>query len=145
MTATGVVVLVVGILAFNTLLWIGIARWLRGRLAARREAMRDKLGPHPVIDVETATYRGATQRFGRVKGLGLIGLTERHLVFVAAVGKKVIELDRTEVVGVREDKWFLRSYTGGQRHLILRLRDGTEVGFFVRDLARWRTALGFGP
>jgi hypothetical protein len=140
----GVVLLVLGILAFNAAIFAVVMVWVRKRMALRRAEVREKLGPHPVIDVENATYRGATARFGKVKGLGVIGLTERKLVFARAVGK-LLEIDRAEIVGVRLDKWFLRSWTGGIQHTILKLRDGTEVGFFVRDPARWTAALGFGP
>jgi hypothetical protein len=143
MSALGVVLLVVGIVALNAACWAVIIVWMRKRMTLRRAQLREKLGPNPVIDAETATYRGATARFGKVKGLGVIGLTERRLVFARAVGQP-LEIDRSEIVGVREDKWFLRSYTSGIRHLILQLRDGTEVGFFVRELGRWTEALGFG-
>ena len=88
---------------------------------------------------ESAVYRGASSRFSKVKGNGVITLTDRRLIFRKLFGSE-IEVARGEIVALREDKWFLRSYCG-RMHLILELVDGTEIGFIVRNQAGWMATL----
>lgn len=68
--------------------------------------------------------------------MGVAGLTPTQLIFRPVLGKK-IEVPLDQVTGLREDKWFLRSYTGGRMHLILTLKSGAEIGFFFADHPTW--------
>ena len=141
MGSTGWVWLIVAILALNALLWWAALAWMRGRLRRTDAELRGLVQDDERFVVEPAVgnYRGATARFGKVKGTGVVALTDRRILCAKAVGKW-IEVPLAEVVGVREDEWFLRSYNGTP-HLIVKLRDGVEVGFQVRDRARWLEAL----
>ena len=136
MTPIQIVLLVAGILGFQVLVWIPILVWMKKKsarliaeltqdLASRSE--RTTHGP------ATTLYRGASADFPRVKGNGVIALTERRLVFRPLVGA-AIELPIDQIVEVREDTWFLRSAKGGLKHVIVKTKSGTEVGWmFSRD------------
>jgi hypothetical protein len=141
MGTTGVVLLVVAIFTVNAIVWVVVARWLRGRMRAAESTLRAKLrdGEKLLVEPGMGTYRGATARFGKVKGTGVVALTDQRVLCVKAVGEPV-EVALGEVVAVREDKWFMRSANTLQ-HVILGLRDGTEVAFQVKDHTRWMETL----
>ena len=143
MTAVEKVLLVLGILSLQALVWIPLILWLRRKSARLLTELREELaaaderathGPESVI------YRGATDRYPKVKGNGIIALTHRRLIFRPLIGKR-LELSLDQLTGVREGKWFLNSYAGGRMHLILRMNDGAEVGFMVKDHPAWMAAL----
>jgi hypothetical protein len=103
----------------------------------KREGETIELGP------ESGLYRGSNApSLPRVKGNAVIALTERRLCIRPLVGR-AINIDRAQVVGVREDMWFLGAMTNMLPHLILRLRTGGEVGVIVLGEAhtRWLAAL----
>lgn len=137
-----VVLLVLGILALQVAIWIPLLMVLRRktqRLQADLQAEfaasgeRVRLGPTPAL------YRGATARSG-YKGNGVAALTDRRLVIRKLVGAG-IEIPAADIVGVREDKWFLRAYTGSKQHVIVKTKGDAEVGLIVGDHAAWMTAL----
>jgi hypothetical protein len=141
MSPLAIVLMVVGILvgvaAVNLAVWLPILRKLR-RLP---ELMREELaGEKIAVGPERAVYRGATSTYGRVKGLGVAALTERRLAFRKAIGKPV-DVPVDQIVGVREDRVFLRSVTAGRRHVIVKLSDGTEVGYYFASPEQWLGAL----
>lgn len=141
MGATGVVVLVVSVVAANTLLWVGVISWLRGRLRRTAAELRALVKGEErfLVEPTVGNYRGASARLGKVKGTGMVALTDRRVLCAKAVGA-LIDVPLTDVVGVREDNWFLRSYNG-RPHVILKLRDGVEVGIQVGEHARWMELL----
>ena len=141
MGATGVVVLVVAIVAANAVIWVAVLAWLRGRLRRTDAELRALVKGEErfLVEPSVGNYRGASARFGKVKGTGVAALTDRRVLCAKAVGA-LIDVPLTDVVGVREDNWFLRSYNG-RPHVILKLRDGVEVGFQVGDHARWMEIL----
>ncbi len=141
MSATGVVILVLSILALNAVIWLALLSWLRGRLRRSDAELRALVQGDErfVVEPTVGNYRGATDRFGKVKGTGMVALTDRRVLCAKAVGS-LVDVPLADVVGVREDKWFLRSYNR-LPHVILKLRDGVEVGFQVRDHARWMELL----
>jgi hypothetical protein len=144
MTTWGVVALVVGILTVNGVLWFFILRWLRGRLRRIDAELRARIAASPgerfLLEPAMGSFRGATARFGRVKGTSLLALTDRRLLFVKASGGEG-ELSLAELRAVREETWFLGSAVGGRKHLVVTLADGCEVGFLVADHPRWLAAL----
>ncbi len=144
MSAWGVVGLVAGILVVNGVLWFVILRWLRGRLRRIEAELRARVAASPgerfLLEPGYGSFRGATARFGRLKGTALLALTDRRLLFVKASGGEG-ELALAELRGVREERWFLGAAVGGRRHLVVTLADGCEVGFLAADHARWLAAL----
>jgi hypothetical protein len=143
MSPAEIVLMVIGILVFNVLIfaviWIPISRRLKSMPVEMRAAL-DATGEKIERGPERTTYRGASADYTKVKGLGVVALTARNLVYRPILGKQIaIPLD--QLVSLRQDKWFLRSYTGGRLHTILKLRSGTEVGFFFTDSSAWLAAL----
>lgn len=142
MSAVEIVLLVLGILSLQAFILIPVVFWLRRKSARLIRELREDLaanGEPATRGPETALYRGATDRYPMVKGNGIIALTDRRLIFQLLLGSR-IELSLDQLTGVREDKWFLRAYTG-RTHLILRMKDGAEVGFMVADHPAWMAAL----
>ena len=119
--------------------------WLRGRYGRIRAELDLEIrqsGEGILVFPEAGSFRGARSRYGRLKCDGVIAATDRRIVFRKLIGAG-LEVLLADVVGLREDKWFLQSYRSGRRHLILQTRDGNEIGFLVRDNERWKRALGF--
>ncbi len=142
--AVWVPLLVAGIVALQVAIWVPIFVWLRRRsrrVTAAFEAELAATGERVIRGPESASYRGASAAgFSHVKGNCKITATDRRIVFRMLVGEGgEIALDR--IVDVREDKVFLASRVGGQVHLVLTLREGGEVGFFVGDVKAWTTLL----
>jgi hypothetical protein len=143
MTTQQVVLLIAAILIVEALIWIPVLFWLRRRSTQLAESMRQEAllsGERFVIEPESALYRGGTGGFSFVKGNGVIALTDKRVLFRKAVGGP-IEAPLSEIADVSENKWFLRSYMNGRTHVILHLRDGRQIGFFVGDHEKWMDAL----
>jgi hypothetical protein len=109
----------------------------------RADALRDDVelrGEEWVIPLESASFRGAVHTYGRVKGNGVAGLTDRRVVFEPLIGKG-FSVPLFRVTGVRLSRWYLGAARASGKHLVLKLDDDNEVGFLVRDDERWLTAL----
>jgi hypothetical protein len=142
-TTGEIVLLVVGILLAQVLLWIPILYWLKRRLLRVAAALIEEVaaaGERVVRGPDPGLYRGGSGGRSRVKGNGVAVLTDRRLVFRKAIGAAV-DVPVADIVAVREAKWFLRSYVG-KMHVVLTLRDGAEVGFILHEHAAWMDLLG---
>lgn len=141
MSVLVVLLVVVGGLALAAAIVIAVMIQV-GRKLRRIEAdVRAGLAPGERFLLEPAVgnYRGASGRFGIVKGVALLAVTDRRVICRKAIGAP-IELPLAEVAAVREERWFLRS-SNGMLHLVLTLRDGVEVGLQTRDHGRWLAGL----
>jgi hypothetical protein len=142
MTSTQIILMVtaivVGVAAINATVWILIFRAMRRRADRMREELSAS-GEKIILGPERATYRGSTNG-SRVRGLGTAALTDRRLVFRGAFGTP-IEIPRSSIASVRDEKVFLGGISAGKSHVVLRLHDGSDVGFYFRDPSAWRTAL----
>ena len=140
-TAMFVVLLVVGILALQVVIWIPVIMWLRRRGRAVAAALATEIEGETVIRApENGSYRGATiPGYSVVKNNGLIALTPRRLIFRTLTGK-TIEVPVESITGVREAKAFKGSVVGGRTHLIVQTAEG-EIGFYVPDTASWIASL----
>jgi hypothetical protein len=139
MSPLQIVALVVALVAAQAFALVAIVRWLRRRSAERTADLVRELeasGERTLRGPEPAVYRGGSGGFSRVKGNGVLALTDRRLLFAKLVGAR-IELPTHDIVEVREEKWFLRSAVGGQVHVVVKTRSGDEVGFFVLDRDAW--------
>ena len=138
MTPVQIVLLVAGILVVVALaqaaVWIPITRKLN-RMTEELRRELEASGQTPTRGPERSTYRGSTTGT-KVKGLGAAALTKTRLMFRPFMGRPV-EVMLDQVVSVREDKWFLGSYSSGRMHLILKTKSGEEIGFMFRDHAGW--------
>ena len=132
-----------GVMAITVVVAVVAMRRFGTQAEQRADSLRDDValrGEEWVIPLESASYRGATHTYGRVKGNGVAGLTDRRVVFEPVIGKG-FAIPLTRVIGVRVTRWFLGAARASGKHLVLTLDDGNEVGFMVRDDERWLTAL----
>ncbi len=93
-----------------------------------------------LIAPERGSFRGATNELGRVKTDGTIALTEKYIHFLKALGGN-FKIDLLTVDTITTDSKFLGAWRGGMIHLIVNLQDGSRIGFFVKDIERWKIAL----
>ncbi|WP_210085414.1 hypothetical protein [Mycobacterium sp. OAE908] len=136
-----VVLLVVGILAVQVLIWIPIIVWFRRRSRRVAAELAVELESEQVVrPPEKGNYRGATAPgYPMVKNNGLIALTRRRLAFRTLTGK-AIDIPVDAITGVRQASVFNGSVVGGRTHLIVQTAAG-EIGFYVSDNAGWTAAL----
>lgn len=143
MGAMDVVLLVLGILAVVAsvlmLALIPISRRLK-TIAGEMERELAASGERVIVAPEQAVYRGATSGYGRVKGNGIVALTDQRVVFRKVIGDPV-EIHVDQIAGVRTEKWFLRAYGSGQPVVVLTTRSGVEVGFIFADPVAWTARL----
>ena len=135
------ILLAVGLI--QAAVWIPLLRRWRTRSASFVDDLRaeaDGSGERFVVGPEAAVYRGGSRPFSGVKGNGTMILTDRRLVFRKLTGG-MIEVPRSSIAGVRQEKWFRGSRVGGMTHLVVETADPAEIGFFVTDLATWQQAL----
>jgi hypothetical protein len=136
-----VALLVAGIAALQALIWIPIIlRWRRKSRAAAAQLASAIESETVVRPPEKGIYRGATAPgYPGVNNNGTIALTDRRLMFLTITGK-IIEIPRTEIIGVRESKAFKGAVRGGRSHLIVQIPSG-EIGFYVSANVDWINAL----
>lgn len=142
MTSLSITLLVLGILAVQVLIWIPILAWLRRmntRALAALGAELDATGERRVLGPVAINYRGSTEH-PAIKGNAVAALTDRRLVIRKLVGAD-LEIPVDDIVGVRDDKWFVRAYAAGRPIVIVKNKDGNEVGLLVADHDAWMTAL----
>jgi hypothetical protein len=148
MSGTNSLLVLLGALALFAALLAAVlvllVRWARRATARTVDELAADLaaaGERVLVAPAPAVYRGATGDGGlpRAKGNGAAALGERRLVIRRLVGAGIV-VKTADIVGVREDKWFARAYAG-QQHVIVKLRDGGELGLFVRDHPAWMSAL----
>ena len=119
----------------NVIVWILIFWRIRRQLSVLCEEMK-RSGDSIIVEPETGTFRGSSKHFGMIKSLGVIMLTEHMLIF-RKVCTSDIRIPVSEIAKVSKNVWFLQSYHNGKEHLILKLNDGTQIGFIVKDVNRW--------
>jgi hypothetical protein len=117
------------------------------RLGARAEASADAArgeaesrGEQWLVRLEGATFRGARHAYGRVKGRGVLGLTDRRLVFVPIAGDRV-GVPVVRVTGVRLEDHRSDAASAHPHRLVLTLDDENELTFLVADREVWAAAL----
>jgi hypothetical protein len=132
--AIGVVVLI------NLAIWIPIRRRLRAQPAQLRAELA-AAGDQVVLGPEPGIYRGGTATgYPKSGGNGTIALTDRRLAIRRAVGGP-IDVPIAQIATARRDRWFRSGARMGQVHVIVGLRSGGELGFYVRDADQWLAAL----
>lgn len=135
-----VVLLVLGILAVQVLIWVPLIRVLRRRALAKHEEIRadiERNGEKLAFGPQAGLYRGSdAPPLPRAKGNAVIALTDQRLIVHRLVGEP-IEVPRERIIGAREDVWFLGSMTSMQKHLILKLEGGGELGLILEDHGTW--------
>jgi hypothetical protein len=136
-----VVVAAIGIVVvINLAIWIPVRRRLRSQPAELRAELA-AAGDQIVLGPEPGIYRGGTATgYPKSGGNGTIALTDRRLAIRRAVGGP-IDVPIAQIASARRDRWFRSGARMGQVHVIVGLRSGGELGFYVRDADHWLAAL----
>jgi hypothetical protein len=71
------------------------------------------------------------------KTMAMFALTDLRVV-IRPLLVRDIEIPLSCIIEVTENVWSHGNYRGGQNFLILRLKDGGETAFMVKDPDRWR-------
>jgi hypothetical protein len=71
-----------------------------------------------------------------VKTMGIIALTDRRLIFRGPLGMNS-DIPFDQIAETSRNKWWQGNYRNGREFLILRLTDGNEIAYQVRDIDRW--------
>lgn len=113
---------------------------LGGRADAARRDLAEAIGDEQVLlGPASASYRGSTGGYPRVKGNGTLALTPTRLLCRMVVGGPV-DVDLGAVTGVSTAKTFGGSFVGGQTHLVVHTAAG-DLAWYVPDHERWRAAI----
>jgi hypothetical protein len=135
-----VVLLVVGILALVAVILVPVVLLLRSRSRRVAAELAQELATEPALrGPGKGLYRGGSSGYPKVKGNGMIALTQRRLVFRMLIGSD-LDIPLEEITGLREAKAFQGGVVGGHVHLVVQTATG-EVGFFVDDNAAWIAAI----
>lgn len=118
----------------NALIW-GLFFWQRRRLIDRTRVAVERSGESWVIPPEKGSYQGMLRGIS-TKTMGAMGLTDSRLIFIPPWGRNM-EYAIEDMVAVSENTWFAGNYWSGRPFIILKLADGTEVGFQTRNHQRW--------
>jgi hypothetical protein len=144
-------VLVILVLAIVMAATVAIALWvLRGvgdKAERRADALRDevrRLGEEWVIPLGGAVYQGGAHPSAHSRGHGVLGLTDRRMLFLPIAGERV-DVPRVRIAGARLEDRRREATSGHRHHLVLTLDDGAEVGFLVDDAGEWERALVAPP
>jgi len=140
-----VVVLIAVILLIQAVLWLLIARWVKGKTQRLMQNMYERCRRENtgfIIEPQSGLYRGSDSQFGNVKGNGAICLTEHALLFEKIMGQR-IEISRTELVDATVEDRFKGnpSIATGGKHLVIKTRDGNRIGFLLSNAELWAERL----
>jgi hypothetical protein len=131
MATVRVVLIVVGI---NAVVWLLILAWFRYRVAALARSINAS-GECLVLGPERGYYNVMKGPVS-AKTMGIIALTDRRLIFNGPLGMNA-DIPFDQIADTSRNKWWQGNYRNGREFMILRLRDGKEVAFQVKNLDRW--------
>lgn len=117
------------------LLFIGGAFiWMVRRVEALKEEIASSVGSRErmVVPPVRADFSGGSRRFGRIRGSGIFALTDRRIIFRKLIGAPV-EIALDEIESVTQARFYRGTWKAGLHNVIVRLRDGDEAGFGLRD------------
>jgi hypothetical protein len=101
----------------------------------------ERSGERLLFGPEVGYYQGTIRGIVSLSTYGVIALTDRRLVFTKPIGGD-IDIALSQVAGIAENKWFAGNYHNGRKFLILKLADGTEKAFQVKNHDGWMRELG---
>jgi len=126
---------------------LAVAMLVMSRAGAKAEVRADELradvearGEEWVIPLRGANYQGGSPAGARSRGHGVLGLTDRRVLFLPIAGE-IVSIPRVRVKRARlEDR--RREAAASHRHrLVLTLDDDAEVAFLVDDPDAWEQGL----
>ena len=126
---------------------LGLSMFAMTRTGTKAERRADELradleqrGETWVIPLRGANYQGGAPIGVRSKGRGVLGLTDRRVLFLPIAGD-LVSVPRARVIGARvEDR--RRDAAASHRHrLLVFLDDETRISFLIDDASEWQQAL----
>lgn len=112
----------------------------RGQAARLKKAL-ERSGETTLFGPEVGYYQGTIRGIVSLSTYGVIALTDRRLVFRKPLGED-IDIALSQVAEIAENKWFAGNYHNGRQFLILKLADGTQRAFQVKNHDGWMRELG---
>jgi hypothetical protein len=126
---------------------LAVAMLLLSRAGTKAEKRADELradveqrGEEWVIPLRGANYQGGAPFGARSKGHGVLGLTDRRVLFLPIAGELVV-VPRARVAAARTEERRREAVASHRQHLVLTLDDDSEVAFLVDDGEKWTAAL----
>jgi hypothetical protein len=125
-----------------------VLRRVGDRAEGRADTLRDEVerrGESWEIPLAGAAYQSGDLAT-RSKGRGVLGLTDRRVLFLPIAGEHFGVL-RGRITGARlegrrrDAAAVAATAAGHRRHLVLTLDDETQLGFLVDDGGEWEAAL----
>jgi len=110
------------------------------RRADRLRAEVDRLGEEWVIPLAGASYQGGAPLAGHSRGRGVLGLTDRRVVFLPIAGD-LVSVPRARVTGVRVEDRRRDAAASHRHHLLVILDDDAQLGFLTDEADAWAEAL----
>ena len=144
-----VILALVVVMAATLAISLIVLRRVGDRAEGRADELRAEVesrGETWEIPLAGAVYQGGGHPAARNKGHGVLGLTDRRVVFLPIAGAQ-LSVPRLRITGVRleerrRDAVAATAAAAGRRHrLILTLDDETQLGFLVDDPAVWAKGL----
>lgn len=149
----GGIVLVILVLAVVMAATIVIALFVLRKVGDSAERRADVLraevasrGEEWEIPLAGALYQGGRYQSTRTKGHGVLGLTDRRVLFLPIAGEQ-LSVPRWRIAGARLEERrrdavaATAAAVGHRHHLILTLDDDTSLGFLIDDAGEWQHAL----
>jgi hypothetical protein len=128
-------------LIFTFVLLFLIKSFVQGRQKKLMESISREIAVESgsiLIQPESGSFRGSTQKYGKVKCDGVIYLTTERIVFRPLMGKNIIKLNLFEIQNISIEKAFLGQWRAGMKVMVLHLTDSTQIGFYVKDHNNWK-------
>jgi hypothetical protein len=135
--------IIAGVMAATVIVAAVVLRRVGARAQGRADGLRDeaeRLGEEWVVPLGGSEHLGASHPYVRGRGRGVLGLTDRRLVFLPIAGERLgLPLVRVTSAKVEDRR---RDAAATHRHrLVVVLDDGAEHAFLVDDPGEWRDGL----
>jgi hypothetical protein len=131
----------------SVILSVAVAAGLLLWFVRKRAALIKALGKDLILVDETLVfgpvpglYCGTNRHTFQFTGNCVATLTSRRFIYATITGRRE-ELSLSDIATVSENEWFARQFKDGWQHLILELKDGRKVGFFLRNQSQMLGAL----
>jgi len=136
------IVAITAVMAGTIAVALVVLRRVGGRAERRADDLRaevERLGEEWVIPLAGAAYEGGAPGSAHSRGHGVLGLTDRRVLFLPIAGE-LVSIPRMRVTDLRAEVRRREAAASHRHHLVLTLDDGSEAKFLVDDLAPWQHA-----
>jgi hypothetical protein len=137
------ILVLAGVMAATVIVALIVMRRVGVRAEGRADDLRaevEGLGEEWVVPLGGATHQGTIRPSARGQGAGVLGLTERRVVFLPIAGEQLsVPVVRVAAARVEDRR---RDTAAAHRHrLVIVLDDGAEHAFLVDDAGEWARGL----